>query len=166
MAKDRNWLDVLTNVAILCVCVLIVFIGVTKFLLTPTVKAMPAKGTHLTLSGVDWSRSDRTLLMVLSTHCHFCSESAGFYKRMLAEASTRNVPVVAIFPQSAEEGRAYLTKLEVPASNITVAQAPAGSVEVPGTPTLIVVDRKGLVVRSWTGKLQARGESEVLQQLR
>jgi len=41
----------------------------------------------------------------------------------------------------------------------------SGSIEVPATLTLIVVDRKGLIARAWVGKLAASGEAEVIKQI-
>ena len=167
MDKWKKWLEVGANVAIVCVCVLIIVIGVKRYLMpTPNADlAGPAKGTHLALAGVDWNHANRSLVMVLSTQCHFCSESAEFYKKLLPEASDRKIQVVALLPQSPEESRQYLTHLGLSISNVAVQQEQAATVHVAGTPTLILVDNKGLVVRSWAGKLPAPGEEEVLSQI-
>ena len=166
----NNWktrLDVAVNVAILCVCVLIAVIGVKKFLLNnaPPAASMPKTGTHLNLAGVDWSRADRTLVMALSTQCHFCSESAGFYQRLLRAASVSKVPVVAVFPQPTAEAREYWASHGLAPSGVDLEQAPLARISVSGTPTLIVVDRKGLIAGAWVGKLAARGEAEVIKQI-
>jgi hypothetical protein len=166
----NNWktrLDIAVNVAILCVCVLIAVIGVKKFLLNsaPPAASMPKTGTHLRLAGVDWSRADRTLVMALNTHCHFCSESAGFYQRLLRAASVSKVPVVAVFPQPTAEAREYWASLDLALSGVDLQQAPLGGINVSATPTLIVVDRKGLIAGAWVGKLAARGEAEVIKQI-
>jgi len=166
----NNWktrLDVAVNVAILSVCVLIAVIGVKKFLLNNAAPAasMPKTGTHLSLSGVDWSRADRTLVMALSTQCHFCSESAGFYQRLLRAASVSKVPVVAVFPQPTAEAREYWASHGLALGGVDLEQAPLKAISVSGTPTLIVVDRNGLVAGAWVGKLAARGEAEVIKQI-
>lgn len=167
MGSWKKWLEVVTNVAILCVCVLIVVIGVKEYLSPNTAAALagPSKGTHVSLPGVDWSRGNRTLVMVLSTQCHFCSDSAGFYQKLLPQAIDRKIPVVAILPQSIEESRQYLTRLGLQASSISVLQEPMSAVHVSGTPTLFVVDHQGLVQRAWSGKLAASGETEVLSEV-
>jgi hypothetical protein len=43
-------------------------------------KSLLQTGMKISLPGVDWSRSKRTLVFALSTGCHFCSESAPFYQ--------------------------------------------------------------------------------------
>jgi hypothetical protein len=48
---------------------------------------------------------------------------------------------------------------------VDFAQAPLDHVEVSGTPTLILVDRLGVVQRSWVGKQPAQGEAEVINTL-
>jgi hypothetical protein len=167
MNSWKKWLEVITNIAVLCVCVLIAFIGIRDFL-SPNTRAVlsgPSKGTHVSLPGVDWSRANRTLVMVLSTQCHFCSDSAAFYQKLLPAAITRNIPVVAVLPQSIPESRQYLTGLGLQTSNISVLQEPMAAVHVSGTPTLFVVNNHGLVQRAWSGKLQAPGEAEVLNEI-
>ncbi len=168
---NSNWkqrLEVLTNVAIICVCVLIAVIGVKKFLLGGTPGAPvsgPAKGARISLPEVDWSRADQNMVLVLSTQCHFCSESAEFYRRLLPQAGARKVQIVAVLPQSAEESRRYLTGLGLPVSDVAVRQSPLTEIQASGTPTLIVVDKKGVVTRTWFGKLGPQGEAEVWKEL-
>jgi hypothetical protein len=166
--KLKKWLDVAANVAILGVCVLILVVGIKRYILPDSVSALaaPSAGTHLSVPGVDWSHSNRTLVMVLSTQCHFCSESAEFYKRLLPEASLRGTQVVAVLPQSPEESREYLTHLGLTTSNVTIQQQGATGIRVTGTPTLILADNKGSVLRAWPGKLAPKGEAEVLGEIR
>jgi hypothetical protein len=165
MSRWKSGLELAANIAILCVCVLIGVIGVKKFLLNSPGAAvlMPQKGARFDLADVDWSRADRTLVMALSTQCHFCSESAGFYQRLLPAATVSKVPVVAVFPQPTNEAREYWTSRGLPLSGVALKQAPMERIQVSGTPTLIVVDRKGLILRAWAGKLPAQGEAEVIK---
>ncbi|MGC1786602.1 MAG: hypothetical protein WA718_07680 [Terriglobales bacterium] len=167
MDKMKKWLEVAANVAIICVCVLIAVVGVKRYLLPGPVSAFstPSKGTRLSVPGFDWSRSNRTLVMVLSTQCHFCSESAEFYKKLLPEATLRGTQVVAVLPQSPEESRQYFANLGLPTSNVTIQQEGATGIHVSGTPTLILADNKGSVIRAWAGKLAPGGETEVLGEI-
>lgn len=161
----KQRLEVVTNVAIIVVCVLIVVIGVKNFLLPgPTGNmAGPAKGVRIPLAGMDWSRADRTLVLVLSTHCHYCSDSAEFYKKLLPEASARKVQIMVVLPQPVEESRQYLAGLGLSISGGAIQQAPVSAALARGTPTVILADNRGLVVKSWAGKLSAWGETEVLR---
>jgi len=121
-------------------------------------------GAKVALPGVDWSRSERTLVLALSTTCHFCSESAGFYKRLLADVSGRGVHVMAVLPQDSAAGRAYLDGLGVPVSQ--VLQGSLDSVYATGTPTLLLLDAHGKIRKVWVGKLEPVREDEVIASLR
>jgi hypothetical protein len=73
-------LEVLVNIAILCAFVAVAALAVPRFwhgVYSPGVP-VPEAGENVSLSGVDWSKSDRNLVLALSTTCHFCSESADF----------------------------------------------------------------------------------------
>lgn len=123
--------------------------------------AGPAEGVKLSMPGVDWSESNQTILLALSNKCHFCSESAPFYQRLTRElAQRKDVRLVAVFPQETEEAKRYLSDLAVPIAD--VRQGELASIGVRGTPTLIIVDRTGTIKQSWTGRLSAERESEVL----
>jgi hypothetical protein len=122
-------------------------------------------GTKADFINVDWSKSNRTLLLVLQSSCHFCTESAPFYQRLAREtAQASGVHLVAVLPQDVEEGTKYLNSLGVPIQD--VRQAQLDSLGVEGTPTLILIDDKGVVTKSWVGKLSGDREAEVLNQLR
>lgn len=121
-------------------------------------------GTSLSIPGVDWARQQQTLLLVLSTTCRYCTNSADFYKRVIAEsAKNGRTRLVAVFPQSQDEAATYLAKLGL--AFPTVLQTPPSALGLNGTPTLLLVDRQGKVVRGWNGQLRAAGEAEVISAL-
>jgi hypothetical protein len=121
----------------------------------------PVAGSVLALPGVDFATADQTLVFVLSTACHFCSDSAPFYRRLVAATADRGrTALVAVLPQRENEGRAYLSQLGV---NIPrVVQRPLASVGTGGTPTLVLVDRRGEVQRVWMGRLPTAAEEDVI----
>jgi hypothetical protein len=100
----------------------------------------------------------------LQAGCHFCSESAPFYQRLARETAQKSgVHLVAVLPQDVAEGSKYLNSLGVPIEDVRQAQLDA--LGVSGTPTLILIDGKGVVMKSWVGKLSGDREAEVLDQL-
>lgn len=125
--------------------------------------AAPAKGVKIKISGVQWSHSQRTIVLALSSHCHFCTASARFYKRLQEAAKARGVPVVAVLPQPTDEARSYLENLGVPVA--MVKQATLDSLNVSATPTLMIVDSEGKVVSSWVGQLPSSQEKDVFSAL-
>ena len=164
-AEQRLGLAV--NIAILCVCVLICAVLTKRFLLSPLAPSpqrasAPAVGSRLTLPGERWG--SETLVMAVSTTCHYCSSSAPFYQRLLPAASAHHVKVVAVLPQPHEEATAYLTHLGLPAG-LEAVQAPLSTIDVNGTPTLLLVDGSGVVQKSWVGQLPSAQEQDVLAHL-
>ena len=79
------------------------------------------------------------------------------------QASQSKVGLVAVLPDDVDSARRYLSSLGVSVAN--VKQASLDSLEVPGTPTILVVDSTGLVTDAWIGRLTATREGEVLSQL-
>ena len=171
MTSVSKKVEVAANVAIIVVALLLGAVLVRQYLLpgrTPQPQVAraerPTPGTKLTLPGVDWGRSRQTLVMVLSTNCHFCTESAPFYQRLAREkAGHDDVRLLAVLPQSVEEAQRYLGEHGVVVSE--VRQSPPDAVGVRGTPTLIIVDSAGSVVESWVGKIPAEKEAEVLSRI-
>lgn len=161
--------ELLANIAIVVVALLLGVVLVRRYLLpgAQTGGNLPdqvAAGTKLSLSGVDWAGNKQTLLLALSKGCHFCSESAPFYRRLAAERAGRSdLRLVAVLPQPVDEGRGYLDELGVSVDE--VRQSALGSISVRGTPTLILVDGGGVVKQSWVGKLSVEAEAEVLSHL-
>lgn len=167
--KPLKRAETFINVAIVVVAVLLGGVLLKRYFFpgdavashneTPPIVA----GTKISLSGVDWGKNGKTLLVVVSSGCHFCSESAPFYRRLLHEVAGGQVRLVAVLPQQIDEAKAYLTSLNVPIDEIR--QAPLSSLGVSGTPTLILVNNTGVVTESWLGKLPPDKEYEVVSRL-
>lgn len=163
-------IELLANVSIIVVALLLGTILVKRNLpptrqttLPPTSGIQP--GTKIELPDVDWGQSEQTLLLALSERCHFCSESAGFYQRLAQEkAQPDSTRLIAVLPQDVSRGHAYLNHLGVAVDE--VKQSTLSAIGVSGTPTLIMVDRAGIVKESWAGKLPPAQEAEVLRHLR
>jgi thiol-disulfide isomerase/thioredoxin len=166
--KLTKGLEVSANVAIIIVAVLLGVVLVRQQLLggaQPRASASQPgvaadSGAKLMLPGVDWAESKKTLVLAVSSTCHFCTESAPFYQRLVKEGGVR---LIAVVPQDAAEGRAYLDRLNVPIGD--VRQMPLGAIGVEGTPTLMLVDDKGVILNSWVGKLPTSTEDEVLSKI-
>lgn len=159
--------ELCANVAIVVVALLLGVVLVKRHLLPAGGAAPPEppppiqQGAKLTALDVDWPKSERTLLLVLSEGCRFCTESADFYRRLGgARAGREDLRLIAVLPQEDSAARAYLDRMGVAVDE--VKQVALGRVGVRGTPTLIMVDGSGSVEASWVGKLPAEKESEVL----
>jgi hypothetical protein len=174
-------LEVLANIAVVVTSVVLCSVLVRKYFFSTTKQQAPVEtvqpespapsasrrpsiqaGTKISLPGFDWSKSTRTVVLALSTTCHFCSESAPFYQK-LQRQKPDDVRVVAVLPQPIEDSRNYLNKLGVRVTD--VVQSSLSSVGVSGTPTLLLVDNEGSVTGSWVGKLSESEAARVLAQI-
>jgi len=129
--------------------------------------AQPAivEGTSLKgrLAGVDWSRNGQTLVLAISTHCHFCTESTPFF-RQIAKEKRKDIKLLAVLPESVAEGEQYLSREGVHVDR--VSQLSLASAGIPGTPTMLLVDSGGVVTHFWAGKLDPPVQEQVMSLLR
>lgn len=123
-------------------------------------------GTQLTIRGVDWNRSDRTLVLALRKGCRYCEESMAFYRQLVGmqRAGQFKADIVAVLPNDANSAHDFMESSGL--SVTTVPKTPLESIQVQGTPTVILVDRGGHVVRSWVGVLSEGRKQEIVKSLK
>jgi thioredoxin-related protein len=159
-------IEVAANISIVLVAILLGTALIKNYVFTKK-QDKPSTitiGAKLALPGIEWAKSDQTLLLVLQKGCHFCSESAPFYKQIVQEFGNRSeVQVIAALPQEVGESKQYLNELGVQIANIRKIN-PA-SLGVTGTPTVVLVDRTGTVTGVWVGRLPRESESDVINRL-
>lgn len=159
--RSSRKLEIATNVAVLFVAVLVGLLALKQFGGPRASQPQIKIGERIALKGVNWGH--RNLVLALSSACHFCSESAPFYKRLARQIQQQSdVQIMAILPQPVEAGRAYLDGLGISIDDIR--QVRFSDVPIPGTPTLLLVNPKGEVEKAWIGKLTPDVESEVLKE--
>ncbi len=170
MREIHKKIQTISNLAIIIVALLFGGVLVNRYLLPASQKPAAVEsedvkvGTKLSLPGVDWSRNDKNLVLALSTSCHYCSESTPFYQQLAqSKAGRGDVRLIAVMPQTADEARAYLSEHHISVDE--VRQASLNTIDVRGTPTLVLVDRSGTIVQSWKGKLPPEKETEVAHRL-
>jgi hypothetical protein len=164
-------IETTANVATIIVAVLLSTVLIKLYVLpgraeskAPVVSAPEVvRGKNLDgrLLGVDWAKNHRTLVLAISTTCHFCNESVPFF-RTLGPAG-KDVKMLAVLPQPVNEARQYLSTAGVRVDD--VRQAPLNTLGVRGTPTLLLVNDAGVVTDVWVGKLQPDQETQVLTAL-
>lgn len=157
-------IELIANFCVIAAALVLVFTVVRLALRQRSSKPPPspaiAKGVQLHLPGLNWSAT-QTLLLVLSAECKYCTASAPFYRSLVNQAAgSATTRIVAILPQSPDDAKQYLEKLNLTVVN-TYQVSPA-SVGIRGTPTLILVDGRGVVIESWEGQLPPSAEREVV----
>jgi thioredoxin-related protein len=169
MSKINQKIELIANVLIIVVAILLIGVIAQRYFFSPSTtlnqpaRVQPAVGTKINLPDTEWSKQPKTLILALQKGCHFCSESAPFYQRLRESVQDKNVRLVAVLPGVQEESAAYLNELGLP--NLEVKQSPLDTLQVSGTPTLILTNDKGEVTHFWVGKLSPEKEKEVLEQL-
>lgn len=149
------------NVSIVIVAVIIVIVFARNYSALKSSPPTMTAGARLTGQSVNWHDSQKNVVLILSTTCHFCKESSGFYRKLVEDCRS-HARTVAFFPQTPQEAQAYLNAEDVQVDEIK--HADFQSLQVSGTPTLLLVDSKGMVQRVWLGKLSEAKEKEVLEQ--
>jgi len=170
MNRFSKGLETLTNVAVLVVCCLLATVLVRTFFfgkppVSPPQSSVrgPVVGAKLELPGYTSGSDQKTLVLALSTQCHFCAESTPFYRELTRKAFAKRDRVLAVLPQPVAESRTYLDQNGVLASEIR--QDSLDRIQVSGTPTLVLADKDGKILKVWVGKLPRDQENDVISNL-
>lgn len=162
--------ELVANIAIITVALLLGFVLVKRFIIPSSngnragTQDLIKTGSKLSLPDYDWSKSNEHLVLVLQTKCHFCSESATFYQRLLKETAGGSIEAVAVLPEDKNESGRYLNDLGLLVRE--VKQVNFSLLGIKATPTILLVDSAGVVIDVWTGKLPPDKESEVLERMK
>ena len=171
MHKAFQKIELAANVLIIVVALLLGGAIIQKFFFAAPTAAIPKRpprlepriGSTVNLPDVNWSRQPKTLILVLQSGCRFCNESAPFYKSVIEAARNKNIKLIAVLPTGVDESIEHLNKLGL--TNIEVKQSSLDSLQVSGTPTLILTNDKGEVTNYWVGKLPPNKEMDVISKL-
>ncbi len=168
MSKLSQKAELAANLLIIIAAALLIGVVVQRYFFSGTTanqqaRAQPSVGSKLNVADVNFSSQPKTLILALQTGCHFCNESAPFYKRLIENTQNKNVKLVAVFPTSIEESKAHLNELGL--INLEVKRSPLDNIQVSGTPTLILTNEKGEITDYWVGKLTPDKETEVINKL-
>lgn len=164
-------IELLANISIIFASLLVATLLAKRFVIDRPPDPAPSSvretvkvGTRVSLPDVDWSQSDRNVVLILNKDCRFCTESASFYQRIVTETKNlQAVRLVAALPHELAESSRYLSSLQVGIAEIR--QADPISLGVRGTPTLLLVNKAGLITDIWSGKVPPDKEAEVLSRI-
>ena len=158
-------IEQIANIAVIVLALVVgsLFLRDRLFNQDPQPNQMKVGDKLPTLNGWDWSTHERTLVLVLRKGCHFCEDSAPFYQRLavMQKQGVTTSPIVAVFPDSADVVM-HLVQSEGLEFQ-TVSGVSLEELKIPGTPTLLLVDKRGNVVNAWIGVLSPRQELEVIK---
>jgi hypothetical protein len=170
LVKIRQIIEITANLALITAVVM----GLTVFLHRPSstnvgniannsppLSQNPPVGTRIDLPGVDWRAHKATLVVAISSACHYCVNSTPFYSQITHSA--HQAPVVVVMPQGQVEAKAFLQQHSI-TPNVTVS-ADLTNIQVQATPTLLLISSSGTITRSWVGELTETQKKQVVDAL-
>jgi hypothetical protein len=161
-------LEAIANASVIMVALIIAYRMLIGNVGLPVIRRSVAPGDRLPrVSGIDWSRHERTLVLVLNSGCRYCEESAPFYRTLMREQRGRGpardgLAIIAVFPNGADAVKRFLRNDQLALQSI--AGVPLAAWGVVATPTILLVDSNGRVDRSWLGVLTPQQESDVFKE--
>jgi hypothetical protein len=116
----------------------------------------------------DWGKTSASVVLALSTNCHYCTESMPFYKRLteIKQGPETSFQLLTFFPQDPAAATAYLKEHGVSSDLIMSGPKSFSNLGVAGTPALLLVNEKGVVQEAWLGKLSEKEQAEVISKLK
>jgi hypothetical protein len=162
--------ETLANVAAAAMCLVVTYAVADRYIIAKPTSAEPAGAYRPgdSFSGtpdqVGIAQSRLSAVVVVSNNCHFCVESAPFYRQLTALQKTypaETFQTVFLGMGGAADAEAFVSAHHLDARSVRATPEDVRS-RIPGTPTLILVDANGRVTSSWVGKLSAADENTVL----
>lgn len=163
MSGAARKIETAANIAIVIAAIAIVFVAVRHY----TGNRIPPRistGAKFGVQSINWQESKKNIVLGLSTTCHFCTESAGFYRDLVKQCKEEHVRTVALFPQPVAAAQEYLNNQGIHVDEVRQAILP--DLGISGTPTVLLVGDTGVVQNVWFGKLPGNVEKEVLVRAR
>jgi len=113
-----------------------------------------------------WKDSTKNIVLLLSTRCRFCAESAPPYRQLSAmrQRTPNGVSVLVASFDPPDRMRDYLAQQNIRVDNIF--QASSGFAGVSVTPAIFLVDSHGVIRRVFFGKLDWIQERRLLGALK
>lgn len=155
-------LETTLNVSSLVALAWVAFLFISRYSGHPQPDGGLGVGKRLSVANVDWRSEQSSLVFFLSVSCHWCKQSAPFYRALLSSVP-HNVRTVALLPGPMDQSRHYLDSEGLRIKE--VAEANFGQLGVTGTPALALVNSTGRIEASWSGFLSENEEAEVYRAL-
>ena len=161
MKKLTQHIDLITNILTIIVAVLLISFFVQRYFFpNQPLPRLPIIGNTIVIDNLETSQNSKNVLFVMMKGCHFCEESMEFYKKTIQQNQNKSVKFVAVFPPNSKEIENYLHSYGI--SGVEIKYSELSKIDVDGTPTIIVADQNGRIVKTWSGKLSSTGEKDFL----
>ncbi len=145
------------------VAVLSVGEQVRRRLFSPTPAAPVTVGKKLPLKRVRFDSGDYTIVLAASPQCSYCAANNRFYEELYGAAQQVAVQFVLVVRDSVDSN-GYRSSLGMHKANVQPVDF--RSVGIAVTPTLLLVDRAGIVKQVWVGALGPDEQESILAAVR
>lgn len=147
------------HVAVIIGCMTAIAVTLERRLGPPALESQSSSlvGNSLSIPNLDWRASPRHSVVAFSSSCNFCRASIPFYRRLGEQGKN---PLIILTPANDNEAQRLLTAQGVKARAVVKLDLKAYSIRI--TPTLLVVDSQGKILRAAQGRLDAEKEEQFL----
>lgn len=145
---------------ILNIAIIIASLGLVLVLIHRYNLASRGSNRTISLDGVDFSQSKKTLLLFFQRDCEVCQASLPFYRSLLQKSPVRtSVQFVFVTPEAPNVAERFFKEQGI--SSVTVLEGRHGILGVKSTPTLILADSDATVSGYWVGQLTPERQAEI-----
>ena len=168
-AKVKNFIEVASNVAVVVVALVVVISFIRGYISpSPSVRLQGGlqKGIQFPqVMGIDFSKSQRTLLVALDPNCESCVESLPFFKSLADKLYNKSneAKMIALFESSEEPTKRYILENQLKADAVFGADFKA--LNLSAIPAIILIDNQGTIIDFWLGKPSNSIEEQIIKQL-
>ncbi len=160
-----EFLDKAANVFVILACAAVLFAVGRPYTVAghPPARQGLEKGKVIELPKCIHLVTVTNMVVAMSTRCLHCLDSVPFYKDLIRHERPSNVTLVALFPEEQAEVGAFLQTKQL--SIREIGGIDLTRLNVPATPTILLLDRKGAIIDFWIGHLPVAAQQDVLHSL-
>ena len=166
MRETIRYIERVTYLALLVTCVIASTVLVRNAFVSRNSAIGPKIGTRVAIPSLSWSAPNTYVVLAVSSQCRFCVESVPFYKTLSdwKQKNHSDLKLVVVSPEATGTTEEFLRSNRIIAD--TVVSYPLQSLGVSGTPTLMIVDSKGVLKGVHHGKLQPDEQADIIGDLK
>ena len=166
--KLKSFIEVASNIAVVVVAIVVLASFARSYLrATPRVVLQGGllKGSQFPqLPGVDFRKSQKTLLVAVDSKCDSCKESLPFFKNLAGSIRGRSdARMIAVFPSAEEEAKRYAQQNQLNVD--TIFGLDFKMLNLRAIPAMILIDNNGTVIDFWLGKPSEYTEKQIVNSL-
>jgi hypothetical protein len=158
-------LERLTHIALIALCCVAGYTLLRQHISTQQPVDSVREGERLSVTGYDWAQANTTALLAINSRCHFCEDSLPFYRTLgnVARHAKGSFRVIAVSTEPSETLTVYLQNHSVDLQG--VYKYSLSKLGIRGTPTVLVLDRNGVVRSVFSGKLDRAREGQLMSRI-